>query len=337
MMRRAALFGVLAVTTALFVPVTAFAQEDPPPLPPPAASAGTTATPSASTTVDSVHLRNGGLYRGRVTEIVPGDHVTVEVEKGDTKRVPWAEIDRVIVASAALPPPPGSSTTAPTPPTPAPMVGPRARVHITSSKNVILYRRPAGSSGWVQACSAPCNQELPIGDTYRVTGNGVAASKEFHLDAPPGGLVDVAIDPPSTGGMVLGGFMAGGGATAAYVGMLVALVGASQANDTCFGGFGTMDNYCQQRKEEGESARNAGLITMGVGTVLTVAGIIVFLSSAKTDIVQSNGKGESTGKASSRPLDAFQRQPTWQGASPRSSLPGAAPPATFPVLVGGTF
>ena len=226
-MRRAKETLTLLAAIAL-TPAVARA-DDPPPLPPP--SAQTTAT--ASGTVDTVHLRNGGMFRGHVTEIIPGDHVTIVVEgKAESRRIPWPEVDRVIVASTAVPPPPSSSTTAPaaaTPPTPAPMVGPKARVRITSPKQVILYRRPAGSNAFVQQCTSPCNEDLPIGDTYRVTGNGVAQSKDFRLDAPPGGAVDIVVDPPSTGGMILGGFMAGGGASAAYVGLLMTLVGAAAA------------------------------------------------------------------------------------------------------------
>ncbi len=336
-MKRAASLGVLALTAGLFVSGSAFAQEEPPPLPPPASSGGTTATPSASATVDSVHLRNGGLYRGRVTEIVPGDHVTVVIEQGDTKRVPWAEVDRVIVASTAVPAPPAPGRVAPaTPPVAAPMVGPRARVHITSSRNVILYRRPAGSTSWVQACTSPCNEELPIGDAYRVTGNGISASKEFRLDANPGGTVDVAIDPPSTGGMVLGGFLAGGGATVAYVGMLLALVGAAEANDDCYL-RGTGSTYCENNKSDAEAVRNGGLIAMGVGAAATIGGILIFLNSAKTDISQTTGKGDSSGAASRRgPLDAFIRQPTWRNVS-SSERAAAAPAAAFPVLLQGTF
>ncbi|MBN9162424.1 MAG: hypothetical protein J0I07_15795 [Myxococcales bacterium] len=344
MMKRAASFGVLALTAALFAPTTAFAQEEeaapPPPLPPPATGDGATATPSATATIDSVHLRNGGLYRGRVTEIVPGDHVTVVVDKGETKRVPWAEVDRVIVASTALPAPPSSSAPVPaaTPPLPAPMVGPRAHVRITSSKNVILYRRPAGSTGWVQACTSPCNQELPIGDAYRGTGSAVAASKEFRLDASPGGSVNIAVDPPSTGGMVLGGFLAGGGATTAYVGMLMALIGASESNSGCYSyGSSSTDDYCSRRKSDGEDLRNGGLIAMGVGTALTIGGILVFIGSAKTDIIQTSGSRGSSGAASpARPLDAFLRQPTYRTSS-SSERATAAPPATFPVVLGGTF
>src|SRR5262245_30671008 len=107
-MRRAFFFVSLAATT--LVPSLAFGDDEPPP---PLPSPSTPAAPAsaAAATVDSVHLRNGGFFRGRVTEIVPGDHVTVIVApSGETKRIPWAEVDRVIVASTPVPPAPTTST-----------------------------------------------------------------------------------------------------------------------------------------------------------------------------------------------------------------------------------
>src|SRR5262249_23659527 len=134
--------------------------------------------------------------------------------------------DRVVVAATAIPPPPASTPStaggAPaTAPLPAPMVGPRARVHITSREDVVLYRRPASSSGGGQACSSPCNEELPIGDTYRITGNGVAATKEFRLETSPSGTVELTVDPPSSGGKVVGGILTATGAIAAYMGLFI--------------------------------------------------------------------------------------------------------------------
>lgn len=320
-MNRTASLGVLTLTAVMSSAAPASAQEAPAPLPPPASSGGATTSPSATATVDTVHLRNGGLYRGRVTEIVPGDHLTIVVVEGETKRVPWAEVDRVIVASTALPAPPSPGAPAPVAPTTA---GPRARVHITSPRTVILYRRPAGSTSWVQACTSPCDQELPIGDTYRVTGNGVSASKELRLDANPGDTVDLSVDPQSTGGMVLGGILAGGGATAAYVGALVALVGAADAS-SCRAG---MYRSCS----DGEDTQSAGLITLAVGAAATVGGILIFLSSAKTDISQTSGA-----PSSSPSLDAFLRRPMWRRASSSSERATATPPMTFPLLLQGTF
>ncbi len=319
--------GILAsVVAALLVPSLAYADDEVPPLPPP--SGATTAT--ASTTVDAVHLRNGGLYRGRVTEIVPGDHVTVLVAPGnETKRIPWPEVDRVIVASTAVPPAPTASTPAPTPAAPAPMIGPLARVHITAPKQVILYRRAPGTSSFVQACSSPCDLELPIGDTYRLAGNGLSQNKEFRLQAAPGGSVDIVVDPPSTGGMILGGFVAGTGATAAYVGLLMALVGQSEADRSCYSYTGSgYSSSCEQNKSDGQSVRNAGLVTMIVGAAVTALGIVVFINSASTDVSQKGGGGSK---------DAYVRTPTWRTAG--SSAEGAmrAPTAAFPVLFTAHF
>lgn len=104
MVRRSLVLGVVAaIAIAMMVPPrTASAQE-------PTASP---APPSASTPLDTVFLRNGGMYRGVVTEIVPGDHVTLAIEGGETKVVPWADVDRIVATTGAVAPP----ASAPTPP-----------------------------------------------------------------------------------------------------------------------------------------------------------------------------------------------------------------------------
>lgn len=334
-MRRAFfIVSSLLASAATAVPSIAFADDEaPPPLPAPSAPAATATTaPSASTTVDAVHLRNGGMYRGRVTEIVPGDHVTVVVAPGgETKRIPWPEVDRVIVASTPVPPAPTTATPVPSTPTaPAPMVGPRARVHITSPKQVILYRKAAGTSSFQQACTSPCDLELPIGDTYRLAGNGLSQNKELHLAAGPGGFVDIVVDPPSTGGMILGGFIAGGGATAAYVGMLMALIGQSEADRGCYSYSTGYGDNCAERQSDGEAVRNAGLVTMIVGAGVTALGVVVFINSASTDIGQRTG-------GPSRSNDAFLRKPTWRRMASSAESANAAPAAAFPVLFTHRF
>jgi hypothetical protein len=104
----------------------------------PLPAAAQSATPASSapalrpTTDDVVHLRNGGFYRGRLSEIVPGDHVTIAIEGGESKAIAWDEVDRVVAstgpttppvviprATTALSPAPSPSPdTAPLPPTP---------------------------------------------------------------------------------------------------------------------------------------------------------------------------------------------------------------------------
>lgn len=273
----------------------------------------TTEKPTAApATVDAIHLRNGGLYRGHVTEIVPGDHVTILVEKGEPKRVAWSEIDRVVVATTPMPPPPSSgdqvgARTIPssTAPTPAPMIGPRARVHITSSSTVVLYRRVPGSTAWTQACTSPCDELLPLGDTYRVTGNGVAQSSEFSLQGGPNSNIDLKVDGQSTGGMVLGGGLAAVGSLVGYVGLLAVVV--------------TLD----QHSSSDDDARAGGLVAMGLGTVAALGGVLIFLASAKTDVTQNQTGGGAK--------DAWRRVPTWRSAE------RGAPAAQFPVLFSHAF
>ncbi|MFO0735569.1 MAG: hypothetical protein U0270_06810 [Labilithrix sp.] len=299
------------VASACALATTPALADEPPPLPPPT----TAETPAAaSATVDAVHLRNGGLYRGHVTEIVPGDHVTILVEKGEPKRIAWAEIDRVVVATTPVPPPPGGSgeqvgaRTIPsaTAPTPAPMNGPKARVHITSSSTVVLYRRVTGSTAWTMACTSPCNEMLPLGDSYRVNGNGVAQSAEFTLQGSPNSTIDLKVDGQSTGGMVLGGTLAAIGAMVGYVGLLVVAVTLDKSN------------------RSDDEARAGGLVAMGLGAVAALGGVLVFLASAKTDVTQNQTGGGGRGN------DAWRRLPTW-----RTAERGA--PAQFPIVFSHAF
>src|SRR5437867_644013 len=75
----------------LVVPAVAHAQDDDGLQPLPAPPAGGATHTVQVVTIDSVHLRNGTLYRGHVAEIVPGDHVTIKTEAGETKRIAWNE------------------------------------------------------------------------------------------------------------------------------------------------------------------------------------------------------------------------------------------------------
>jgi len=282
----------------------AFADETPPPALAP--------SPAVS---DAVHLRNGGLYRGRVTEIVPNDHVTIIVERGEPTRIAWGEIAKVVVATASAPITPTPATapigayTIPssTPPLPAPMNGPKVRVRIDSPTSVVLYRRPAGSNAWTLACTSPCNEMLPLGDAYRVSGNDIWQSSEFSLQGAPGSTVEVHVDGQSTGGMFLGGTLTAVGGLVAYGGFLAVLV--------------SLDN----RTHADDDEKAASWAAFGIGMVATVAGILIFLASAKTDITQNPVAAPTVVK------DAFQRLPTW-----RTVERGPAT-AQFPVLFSHAF
>ncbi|MDB4996472.1 MAG: uncharacterized protein JWM74_3904, partial [Myxococcaceae bacterium] len=267
---------------AVLVPSSARADDAP-------AAAAPESAPAAPP--DTLYLRNGGMIRGRVQEILPTSHVTVTLSTGEVRKVPWNEIERVIVASAAtIPPLPSSPSTPapavapPAPSTPLPMVGPRVRVHVESKKKVELHRKRdgvGGTSGWVHACMSPCDVELPLGDTYKATGSGIISSSEFHLREEPNHTANVVVDPTSIGGMVIGGLLGGAGVWCAYVGLLMVAIGASQADADCnshlysgyYGSTSTTSyNQCQSQRRTGPGLRDAGLVVLGASVAAGVVG-----------------------------------------------------------------
>ena len=309
-MRR--LIGITCGLVALAAVPSVARADDPAPLPPSQPAAEGSVTESATATIDMVHLRTGGMFRGRVTEIVPGDHVTILLTTGESRKIPWRDVERVIVASTAIPP---VATATPTAPATAPMAGPRARVHMKTPHPAHLYRRAAGTTDFVTACNSPCDEDMPIGDTYRIGGSGFATTPEFRLNAAPGGSVELTVDGPSWAGIIGGGALTIGGGFTAYVGTLVALTGSacSSSND----GYRSNSDNC-------DSVRNAGLGALAVGVGMIVLGLVIVFPSMKTDFSQSAGTPAK---------DAFRRVPTWRTAS---SAEGGTP-AAFPLLYEGRF
>ncbi|MBL8608224.1 MAG: hypothetical protein JNL38_12950 [Myxococcales bacterium] len=282
---------------------------------PPAPAA---AAPSDAAAPDSVTLRTQVWYRGRVTEIVPGDHVTILLPTGESKRVAWAEIEKVVVSSQPAPPAAASPAGEP------PLVGPLARVHLSSPRPATLYRRPRGSASWHLACHSPCDRALPLGDDYRVAVTGGSGIKEFRLNGAPNSVVTVDVSPPSVLGMVGGGAIAGTGLTGMYVGSLLTLIGLANTGTNCSGAYNR--TQCQNNKDAGPAVRNVGLVTLGVSTLATLGGAWLFVASASTDV----------GQSSSSSNDAFLRSPEWRSAS--AAEVGASPAAaTFPVVLTRSF
>jgi hypothetical protein len=271
------------------------------------------ATPPASTAesardgdgdvVDVVTLRDGRTVRGRVTEIVPGDHVSILVsgaEERGTTRFVWGEIERVVVGAPSA----NRSTAtshAPATQAPAPMIGPRVRVHIVSSGKVYLHRRAAGSTDFSEACESPCDLELPTGDTYKIGGSGITTTHEFRIEGTPGQTVELEVNGPSWFGIVGGGLAAIVGGLTAYVGLLVTTASGSS-----------------------DSAAGVGLGALLVGGSLIAVGLLIVFPSMKTDLSQ---RVVRSGK------DAFVRTPTWRTIASESLLPNAQ----FPVLFEQRF
>jgi hypothetical protein len=286
--------GALVLALGLFAPSRAMAEPE--------------AKHGSERPFDTVDLKSGESIRGRVTELVPDDHVTILVN-GEELALTWWEIERVDLAGTPRPPPPPprplpaaslSSTTSASEP---PMEGPLALVHLESKRPLVLYRRPADATAFVKACDSPCDLELPLGDTYEIGGPGTTTTKEFKLEGKPGQRIELSIDGTSWFGVVAGAAVTIAGGISGYVGVLSLLSdGVNRSN----------------------GMREAGLGASVLGAALMGTGFYIALRSMETDLAQ---------KTPRRAKEAFLRTPTWRTPAETASFPRVSSPLFFE----GTF
>ena len=180
----------------------------------PAAAALAQAT--AGAVQETITLRNGDVYSGRLVERVPGDHLTLQLATGEVKVIPWSEIP----ATPAGPPPPNGTSDR----VPPAATRPGVFVHLhTENPSVALYRLRSTFGGYdgdgnefvgasyARVCLAPCNLRLDPARQYQIAGEGVAASNVFDVTSPTG-RVDIDVKAGSAGRLALGQALTYGGA-----------------------------------------------------------------------------------------------------------------------------
>jgi hypothetical protein len=154
---------------------------------------------------DVVRLKNGGMLRGTISELVPGDSVTIITASGKTREFPMAEVDYAGPAdkdpSASAAPSAVTTAEAPTKSTTTSdndKVSPevtvktdRAQLQLESSPPGLTFHRANSSAiatngqsvaiarGYQRLCTAPCEASLPAGTEV------IALSKEgrFPIEA----------------------------------------------------------------------------------------------------------------------------------------------------------
>lgn len=156
--------------------------------------APTATAPAAAT--DVVRLKSGGLLRGTISELVPGDTVTIVTVSGQTRAFPMAEVEYAGPASEA---PTKAAPPAEVPPAEAPrpesknkpyvtVHAAEAHLHLESTPPGLTFHRQSGSAtaitygkygGFTEAesyerlCTAPCDITLPAGtETLAVSRSG---------------------------------------------------------------------------------------------------------------------------------------------------------------------
>src|SRR5688572_18527288 len=81
---------------AMSAPCAVLAQEAPGPSAPEATAP---VAPASAVGADVVHLNNGGMVRGSVSEYLPGSHVVIMTATGESMRFTAAEIASVNVGA----------------------------------------------------------------------------------------------------------------------------------------------------------------------------------------------------------------------------------------------
>jgi hypothetical protein len=231
----------------------------------------------------TVWLKNGGFVRGALVELVPGDHVTVQLATGEIRKIPAAEIDRMSTSSAppaassapAIPSPAASSAPAP-PATPAASAAPApaastVTLRVVAPPGVEIQGRPRLEKGpWGTLCLAPCDQAFPVIDKeFRAGGANVHPSHTFLLE-PGERPVRVEVKPGRAD-------LHRWGTLAYLVGLPVALVG----------GVGIGLDLGTNIKHN-ETIGTVGLVTVIAGGVLLVSSLPL-LYAGQTRVLNDKG------------------------------------------------
>ncbi len=256
---------------------------------------------ASQTGPDAVVLKDGGVIRGTLSEMVPGDHATVLLSTGQIATIRWDVIQRVerggVPQNATPTPAPAGTTPPPAAAAPPAPTGPQgnAYVHLDADSEVRLERQ--SGTTWVGQCNAPCDRELPLDGNYRIAGGSIRTSANFRLMATkPGDRVIISVNPASKGGLVGGIILAGIGTPFAIIGGLTLLVVAA------------IDAAPNHYVETGP-AKIVGWSLFGIGAVGVIAGIVLITGNASTGVDQFNDTAKAAWLRAGAP---DKRVPIWR-------------------------
>ncbi len=300
--RRYSGFGVRAFAISFVATTSAWAE------PPPPGAANTTAkttenaTTSANAGSDTVRLKNGGLVRGKISELWPGKSVTIVSAAGKTYEFPMSEVS---YAGSELQDPTAPPSTAP-PMTPPPMQGPTsqadandsaanetsaqpaapATVHFESTppgltvhRNdgsvivVSLHGRAGQAASFARLCTTPCSQPLRSGlERLALSLPGKAPIPAGSLKIPPGESTIRASYTNNESTRIAGGIVLG---VSVVVGAVLLLVGAMDGGSCNSSGCSQPNNIVPVAA--GGSVMIGGtLLGMGLASVSDVAQLRIF-------------------------------------------------------------
>jgi hypothetical protein len=179
------------------------------------------------------------------------------------------------------------------------------RVHVVSPVPVRLERHVPERESWELVCAAPCDQDLPLVDEYRVVDEKQRAAETIRLRAAPARAITLTYSPASTAATVRGGALVAGGTVLGAASTAGLILGVLLAASDCGPG------YCDLRKGIGEFVA----VVSGIGVIGGAALII-------TGVGALSDSGPHTTQRSTEKAN-FVREPTWI-ASGHASTPRPA-------------
>jgi len=220
--------------------------------------------------MDTVELRSGGVVRGTIVELLPGDHVTIQLPSG-MRTFQWGEISRVERAGSQ----PQIQQPVQQQQQNEPLVQPgepSTRVYIDSSSPVSLFRMD--NRGDVKTvCIAPCGEVLPLSGLYWVSGRDINASDKFQL--PPGKAeTKLHVSGGSKGAVTAGVVLAVvGGNVLLLFGAPVLLVGAAMAASPT-----------SSISKDANGVLAVGGVISGVGLAMGIVGLVMWISNSGSSV-----------------------------------------------------
>jgi hypothetical protein len=273
---------------------------------------------------DVVLLKNGGIAKGTISELLPGDHVVLVLLSGGTRTFPMAEVKYAGPAAdaprATSDDQSRSGSNGSSGDTESRdgygRVHPLVTVHAEEAKLALTGSEPnltfhvstgAATAGWVSAigydriCTAPCNASIAAG-TYTL-----ALSSENH--APISTEKPITLRPGRSN--LAGTYTSNGGVRAA--GWVVMFVGPAAGlasmllitKEECLGGGTSLDPnpICTNRLTATGVAIGGALV---VGSVLIGFALITVKDSAEIRVSPGSGAGSTLGSGpTNASLDAF--------------------------------
>jgi hypothetical protein len=262
----------------------------------PSAEVSTPPVASSSDT-DVVRLKNGGLVRGKISELLPNDSVTIVTVTGRTREFPMAEVEyagpaaqdpKQADASASGTDAPAttndhfggntggdSSNKAADPAKPYITVhGREARLHLISNEAGITFHRQSGSAmavgsrgsavvtGYDRICTAPCDVSLPAGTETLALSRGDKAPIEAEASTLPPGPSEVRGTIESRAGIRVAGWVIAIGSAVAGAALMLT---ASDKENQCDAG------YCRDVDKLDNGKMLGGVVVLAVGAGVGVA------------------------------------------------------------------